>query len=99
MDGRRLREHHRRFVPGVDGFRHLQADEEPAAGGQDRGGIDLFRRLGDETPALARIPFASFGLRSPPQGVGYLRPSLRLPLQILSLFIQRNELAYSRRLS
>ncbi|UIY25602.1 hypothetical protein LZK76_08530 [Rhizobium leguminosarum] len=72
MDGRRLREHHRRFVPGVDGFRHLQADEEPAAGGQDRGGINLFRRLGDETPALARIPFASFGLRSPPQGVGYL---------------------------
>ena len=29
VDGRRLRQHHRRLVPGADGFHHLQADEEP----------------------------------------------------------------------
>ena len=31
VDGRRLGKHHRRLVPGADGFDHLQADEEPRA--------------------------------------------------------------------
>ena len=32
VDGRRLGQHHRRLVPGADGFDRLQADEEPRHG-------------------------------------------------------------------
>ena len=39
VDGRRLRQHHRRLVPGADGFDHLQADEEPRHGRAGGGGV------------------------------------------------------------
>ena len=42
VDGRRLRQHHRRLVPGADGFDRLQADEEPRHGRAGGGGV---RRL------------------------------------------------------
>ena len=40
VDGRRFRQHHRRLVPGADGFDRLQADEEPRDGRAGGGGVD-----------------------------------------------------------
>ena len=39
VDGRRVGQHHRRLVPGADGFDRLQADEEPRYGGAGGGGV------------------------------------------------------------
>jgi len=61
VDRRRFGKHHRRLVPGADGFDRLQADEEPQPGGQDRGGVT------PEAQTPVTRPVGS-GAQSPPAG-------------------------------
>src|SRR5262249_26354065 len=75
--GRRLSQHHRRLVPGVDGFRHLQAREIGGAGMIDHvsvGVADLERAARFYEAALAVLGLSRLVTRPGTVGFGKAYP-------------------------